>query len=145
MKACVPSDIAGGVGFGRGWRGGISVPIGRPRSRGSQGRTCPSGAKDGVQSLTHPFFHLPPNDSHHAGRGRNEARVPFRRVRGKLAGEGIRLQISRARAVGEGEVESLEKKHPPSLSLRRYSKFLWSVHTVNGSVAPSSQWRHSCR
>lgn len=69
-----------------------------------------------MKGLLNLLLHPPPGGSYPTG-GRNDGL--FLRLfqhGGKLMREGDRLDILRPRMVGEGEIESCQKQHPPSLA-----------------------------
>lgn len=68
----------------------------------------------------------------------------------KLPGEDVRLAIAGSRATGHWEIKPCKKylAHLASLEFsllapQMYSRFLWSVHTMDGWSAPSSLCLHS--
>lgn len=64
----------------------------------------------------------------------------------KLARQGVRFDVVGPRLLGEswtGWRRGTTWLEFSVLAVWRHSKFLWSVHTWNRSLVPSSQWLHS--
>ena len=93
---------------------------------------------------------LPKQPSHQTGWRKNLNWLSGFILRVKLSGQSIRLDITGTWTIGNGEVKSAKKQWPAILmGIKSFSilnirkRFLWSVHTINGCLASSSQCLHS--